>query len=1505
MDTMLKRLLSFAVALVMVVGLMPWSAASVYATEEDAPAPAAEEESPTTDPTAGFALPDQSIVHGHTCPHCDNAAPEDGWQEWPESGTPTASGHYYLTGNVTLTATWSVSKDITLCLNGYTLGVSETSDIRVVSIGAGGVLSLMDCGSTGKLQGSPLCTKNGGLILMNRSTTAGVAGAVFNLYSGTLTGATSSSSNGGGAVYVQGTNNSDVAPGTFYMYGGTITGNKTTHASGSGGGVFISGPTGTGTKGAIFQMTGGTISNNETKASGGGVFAGPSAQLTIKNATISGNTAAADGGGMYADKNAELTMSGCVLSGNTASKEGGAIRFGVGVAANISNTEISGNTAATGALRTANDTVLSITGGSIKNNTAQNAAALEILGTAKVTLDGVSITGNQSTSNAGYGAVDLGNANATLILKGAAQIAGNTHKSTQAMNLFIRSAIGNIDLTGLSGDARVGITLQDFTGADGATKTFATVSEGEAWKSQVESDNADTLHILQDTTTTLKMGAHDWVDGEPVPATCVTPGTTTSTCSGCSETKVVENEPATGVHNYVDYVCTVCQQEDPQKPSAVHKGGEHKCEGCDTTVWTPWNSAITLPTTSGHYYLTSNVTMTAAWELGTKGEQNDLQIALCLNGFTITPAENAKVVRVNQGVTFTLTNCPEEAKVALETRNTGMGTFFYGEKGATMNISNVIISGGQGTGNGGAIFAAQGTAELYATVVLKNCQITNNSTNTTEALGGGAIYAGQYAQVTITGCEISGNEATNKAGGAIYANGNAQITINDSTISGNTAGSTGGAIYAAASAIVSVSNSEISENTSTGAGAAVFVTSGAELAVTGGSIVSNTAGGNGGAIFVGGTNATTYGTVRLTDCQIKDNSSTTATSFGGGAIYAGSYAQVTAENCTITGNTSGAKFGGAIYMNTNTVLTVTGGSISDNSVTNTSEDAGNGGAVYVRGTANITGCTISGNTAVGSGRGLYINGGNVTLTNTNITGNGTGTYMVYIASGSLEMTGGKIGDATAAGSTGVYIAGGTFTMNSGTIGNIGSGRGVWVAGGTFEMKGGEITDCTLGGEGVGVRVGGVFNMSGGKIYGNTANNQNTNAGVKVEGTGTFTMTGGEIYDNACPQYTGDSASQVVAAAAEAVIEISGTARIAKNELENSKYAVYIHAGTGTVTGGTFSGRMGRNNDEGGELVISGGTYDEGVDVSAFVAPGYRQFGNRVVKICAVHTYADGTCEDCGTVVRFTSRNVELTSILGVRFNAPAAEGITVKIAVGDGEAIVVEPTPSVTKSGYNEYKVDVFAQDMTKEIVGYIYNSEGTELSRQTFTLAKYVEDIKVVTDQKQEIIDLAEATLTYCQYAADKKYGTTDAVADVTIAEGTLNEFTIGNPDELKSLRVNGYLDEACELWVLFSQSVYADCTVNGTAVAELETTNRNGVAYYVCKVTDILPQNYGADQTFTVANAVGKVGTVTLSVLAYIKGCLEKNLGEQADQNLMKAMYHYYAAADAYLQSEQNPAA
>ncbi len=741
---MKKRITAMALLLAMLLSLLP---ANAVAVEEPTPTEAAaavtepvQETAPAE--TEAATAPQLAADHTHNCSHCGDAAPQGGWTAWPEGGTPSAAGHYYLTGDVTLSKTWSISKDITLCLAGHTLSAGSLTT-RMISIGAGGRLSITDCTDTGKLQGSSACTSNGGIILVNRSTTAGTVGGELRLYGGTLTGASSSSANGGGAIYVQGTNDSDVAPGTFYMYGGTVTGNRTTHASGSGGGVFISGPTGKGTKGAVFQMTGGSITNNTSGASGGGIFAGPSAQLTIKNATVSGNTATADGGGMYVDKNALLNISGSALTGNTAGKEGGAIRFGVGAAANISNTEVSGNTSATGALRTANDTVLTVTGGSIKDNTAQNAAALEILGTAKVTLDGVTVTGNHSTSNTGYGAVDLGNANAALILTGATRITGNTGKSGQGMNLFLRKPGDNglvsyVQVDDLAQGASVGITLM----ADRTQMEFSTeIAEGKDPLAYCFSDNA--AYEVVRSGSRLALG------------------------------------PAT-THEHCLKNCAVC---DDAK-----------------TSFTKWTDATGLPTEAGAYFLDTDVTLSGLWEV-------KADIILCLNGHTVTQGEaESRVITLSAGV-LTITDCQTTGKIAGAKGVTGVGGIINVYKGTEFNLCAGTLTGAATTSNGGAVYLRDGTAEApggtfhmyggtiegnaanqggavyvreYAVLDIQGGSIKNNTATTQ----GGAVRVALNSKTVIGAATLTGNTAP--SGSALYIGGNnAAVTLDGTVITGN------------------------------------------------------------------------------------------------------------------------------------------------------------------------------------------------------------------------------------------------------------------------------------------------------------------------------------------------------------------------------------------------------------------------------------------------------------------------------------------------------------------------------------------------------------------------------------------------------------------------------------------------------------------------------------------------------------------------------------------------
>ena len=161
----------------------------------------------------------------------------------------------YLANDITINATITVTGELTLCLNGYTLKNTATN-ARVIHID-GGTLNLTDCGGTG--------TITGGSIIGN-----------------------------GGGVYNQG---------TFAMYGGKISGNT----ANMGGGVYVLGDG--------FIMYGGEISNNSAKYNGGGVY---NARLNtvIAGGSIKNNTANdSPSGGIY--MNQSITLSGNpVISGN-------------------------------------------------------------------------------------------------------------------------------------------------------------------------------------------------------------------------------------------------------------------------------------------------------------------------------------------------------------------------------------------------------------------------------------------------------------------------------------------------------------------------------------------------------------------------------------------------------------------------------------------------------------------------------------------------------------------------------------------------------------------------------------------------------------------------------------------------------------------------------------------------------------------------------------------------------------------------------------------------------------------------------------------------------------------------------------------------------------------------------------------------------------------------------------------------------------------------------------
>lgn len=396
---------------------------------------------------------------------------------------------------------------------------------------------------------------------------------------------------------------------------------------------------------------------------------------------------------------------------------------------------------------------------------------------------------------------------------------------------------------------------------------------------------------------------------------------------------------------------------------------------------------------------------------------------------------------------------------------------------------------------------------------------------------------------------------------------------------------------------------------------------------------------NGGGISVYG------GTFTIEDCEITDNNAQK-----GGGLYV-EQTTLLMKDTTISGSTTTDE-GGGVYVNSNSIFTMTGGEISNNRAYSA------GGGIYVKESkqATISGTTISVNTANVDGGGVFVSDGAMLMVNGTITGNtaqqGGGVY-VRENNSEFKTTGGKISDnrAYSAGGGifiynkghafisnteisdntannnggGVYVNNGTLTMNADTIisKNIASqdGGGVYFSSGTLTINGGTFSRniANQNGGGVYVTDGATVTMSGGTIGGNKAsqdgggvyitgnastfkmndgkigdeNIAQNGGGVYVNDNSTFTMSGGEIKSNKAikdgAQYPGQGGGVYVY---NATFEISGTAKISGNDAAQSGGGIYVYTDSANATlimsGGEISGNTTTN--DGGGIYLNASTF---------------------------------------------------------------------------------------------------------------------------------------------------------------------------------------------------------------------------------------------------------------------------------------------------------------------------
>ena len=633
-------------------------------------------------------------------------------------------------------------------------------------------------------------------------------------------------------------------------------------------------------------MNGGLIHNNEsTGDNGGAIYIQPTGSMTIIGGTISKNSCTS------------------VNGSNQLNKDGGAIYITAGGSLTMSGGTITGNSAQAGGAILTYGTV-TMTGGTISNNTARtNGGAIFAHSKSRFEMEGGSITGN--TANGNGGAVYL-HYNATNGV-GTMTMSAGTISDNTAVNgggVGMAHATNTLTMTGGS------ITDNTAAGKGSDIHVVGTLNMGGT-------STADSIYLETGKTVNLTAVLSD----RQIITELVLPTYTDGT-------KVISGNADIVAVDYVKFAV----------PDGT--GVEIDEEGCLVSTAAPIDYEAQILQSDGSYvgYMTlaealaavptdgvqtrvelmKNITLTASLDIPADGNRNILLTDDGNGPYTITRGfGGAQIIILRKGNQLTLEGTSKD--------DTAPSLIIDGAEYATAGSQQMIMVG-TSTSNWNA------TLTMNAGVALKN----NNCKG-----GGGALLV--YGKVYMNGGLIHNNESTGDHGGAIYIQSTGSMTMTGGTISKNSCTSVN-------------TSKQLNKD-----GGAIYVAAGGSLTMSGGTITGNSAQA-GGAIL-------TYGSMTMTGGTISDNTSRT----NGGAIFLHIKVLFTMQGGSITGNTAGGN-GGAVYLHQNSsglaTMTMSGGTISGNKAVN----GGGVGMAHATNALTMTGGSIVENTATGLGNDIYVKG---------------------------------------------------------------------------------------------------------------------------------------------------------------------------------------------------------------------------------------------------------------------------------------------------------------------------------------------------------------------------------------------------------------------------------------------------------------------------------------------------------------------------------------------------
>lgn len=853
---------------------------------------------------------------------------------------------------------------------------------------------------------------------------------------------------------------------------------------------------------ATFTMYGGTICGNKLQGSynGAGVYVHNST-FNMYGGAIRGN--AASWGGGVAALGSTFNMYGGVISDNMVSASAGGVLLSDKSVMNMSgNAQISNNIAPTKWTTSGGGVyIFASTDGEVGNclymsdnakisgNTATQGGAVYVRKNGQVTMSGnAQISNNTATENGGGVYVE----NSTFkIAGGAPRVCDNLCQDVQN-NVYL--ATGNaIRISKLSTFAgKIGVSTQD-TPTESNLVTVAAVAVEAGGGGHLTEEDLD--HICSD-----KENLYPVLVGGEVKLSATEPHRHPVCGATCGDSENHGNQTWIGVSNLTDI-----------------KSG-------------------------GYYYLTDNVKLNDTWIC-----TND--VALCLNGKTITCAAEVDAIKVAKRTTLIITDCQKVVgKITHAQDNIGRGIMSLG----TLILYNGEITKNQiAKGSGAGVYVDGGNFYMYKGSI---------STNNAPGGQGGGVYAKDSTSFVISGGSIDSNVA--KSGGGIYYEAATQtatkFTISGGNISGNSASSGGGGVclYRAG------------RNTG--------------FTMSGGSITDNTASSIGGGVYMPASyygKFTVSGTAQITDnTKTIDKSSNNVYLPNGKPILIGANGLSSSAEIGVTMGQQLADGG---------QVTIAKGASNDYTLTADdlnafSSDTGykkyaldnavnfSNGELHVHGICGKEGCSEAGHGNVAwigvskldeiTSAGYYYLKNDITL---NDDWNPADGVVLCLNGNSIK----------AASSLKSISVNNTFTLtdckgkDGSHYGQITNNTNIRVLqSGNFYFYGGSITGNSFNTNlSTGVIVWGNFYMHGGEIVNNTTTGKG--GGVYLDKTGRFTMTGGRIANNSAKEGGGvyvDSDTITVSSAAQ----ITGNKVVSDDRIASNN--VYLPNGKKITVGGALN-----------------------------------------------------------------------------------------------------------------------------------------------------------------------------------------------------------------------------------------------------------------------------------------------------------------------------------------------